>query len=96
MKVRIEGTKNDAKSRHDKTEEFSNSATVTVYTDGSGIEGNIAAAIFKPTTNEVAYQHLGGEAQFNVYTAKLTDIHMGIKQLRNHPECQTGRIYTDS
>ena len=37
----------------------------------------------------VARQHLGGEAE-------LTAIHMGTKQLWNHGECQTGRIYTDS
>ena len=70
--------------------------TVTIYTDGSGIENKIGAAAYNSSTNEVSHQYLGSEAQFNVYTAELTAIHLAVKQLWNHSEHLTGRIYTDS
>ena len=46
--------------------------------------------------NKTSHQYLGNETQFNVYTAELTALHLAIKQLRNHGEYQTGRIYSDS
>ena len=70
--------------------------TITIYTDGSGIENNIGAAAYNSATNEVSHQHLGSEAQFNVYTAELTAMNLAVKQMRHHSEYQIGRIYTDS
>ena len=70
--------------------------TITIYTDGSGIESKIGAAMYNSSTNEVNHQYLGSETQFNVYTAELTVLNLAIKQLWNHSECLTGRIYTNS
>ena len=95
-KIRIETTKDAAKKQHDEIQTYLDAMTVTVYTDGSGIEGKIGAAAQNSVTNEANHQHLGSEAQFNVYTAELTAIHRAIKQLRDHCECRTSRIYTDS
>ena len=69
---------------------------MTIYTDGSGIEGKIGAAAYNSVTNEASHQHLGSETQFNVYTAELTAVQLAIKQLRNHCEYRTCRIYIDS
>ena len=46
--------------------------------------------------NEVSHQYFGNETEFNVYTAEFTVLHLAIKQLWNHSECLTGRIYMDS
>ena len=69
---------------------------MTIYTDGSGIDGKIGAAAYNQTTNIASHQYLGSEGQFNVYTAELTGLHLAVKQLSNHSECLVGRIYTDS
>jgi hypothetical protein len=45
--------------------------TMTVYTDGSGIDCKIGAAIYNASTNETAHQHLGDETRYNVYAAEL-------------------------
>jgi ribonuclease HI len=95
-KIKIGTTKDSAKNEHDKTQTHLDAMTVTIYTDGSGIEGKIGAAAYNSVTNKASHQHLGSEAQFNVYTAELTAIHLAIKQLWNHCECWTCRIYSDS
>ena len=46
--------------------------------------------------NEISHQYLGSEIQFNVYTTELTVMHLTIKQMRNHSECQIDRIYMDN
>lgn len=95
-RITIELTKDNAKAHHGKTQERVNATTVTIYTDGSGIGNKIGATVYNSVTNEVSYQHLGSETEFNVYTAELTVLHLAIKQLWNHHECLTCRIYTDS
>ena len=94
--IQMEATKDNAKDQHYKTQTHLDATTVMIYTDGSGIESKVGAAAYNSTTNEVSHQHLGSEAQFNVYTAELTALHLAVKQLGNHRDCLTGRIYTDS
>ena len=94
--INVEATKDSAKDQHNKIQTQSDPKIVTIYTDGSGIENKVGAAAYNSATKEISHQHLGNEEQFNVYTAELTAIHLVIKQLRNHHECLTGRIYTDS
>ena len=96
VKIKVDTTKEIAKDQHDKTQTYLDTMTVTIYTDGLGIEGKIGAAAYNSATNEVSHQHLGSEMQFNVYTAELTALHLAVKQLRNHCECWICRIYTDS
>ena len=95
-KTRIEITKNDAKDLHDRIQTHPDDTTMTIYTDGSGIENKIRAAAYNSSTNEVSHQYLGSETQFNVYTAELKALHLAVNQLRNHDEYLTGRIYSDS
>ena len=95
-KIKIETTKDNAKDLHNETQIHADETIVTIYTDGSGIDGKMGAAAYNLGTNEASHQHLGNEAQFNVYTAELSALHLAVKQLRNHSESQIGRIYTDS
>ena len=60
-KIRIEATKEAAKKQHDEIQSQSDAMTMTIYTDGSGIENKIGAAAYNSTTNEVNHQHLGDE-----------------------------------
>ena len=53
---------------------------MTVYTDGSGINGKIGAAAWNATINEASHQHLGDEIQYNVYSAELSVIHIAFMQ----------------
>ena len=84
------------KDQHDRIQMLPDDTIVTIYTDGSGIENKIGAAAYNSSMNEVNHQYLGSETQFNVYTAELKALHLAMKQLRNHGEYQTGRIYSDS
>jgi hypothetical protein len=71
VKIRIEATKEAAKKQHDEIQAYPDTTTMTIYTDGSGIENKIGAAAYITATNEACHQNLGSEAQFNVYTAEL-------------------------
>ena len=84
------------KSSTIKTQTHLDATTVTIYTDGSGIEGKIGAAAYNSVTNEASHQYLGSKAQFSVFTTELTAVHLAIKQLWNHYECRTCRIHFDS
>ena len=82
--------------QHDEIQAHQDATTMTIYTDGSGVEDKIGAAAYNSVTNEASHRHLGSEAQFNVYTAELTAVHLAIKQMWNHCEYRTCRIYIDS
>ena len=66
MKIRIETTKDATKKQHDETQAHLDTTTMTIYTDGSDIDGKIGAAAYNSLTNEASHRHLGSEAQFNV------------------------------
>ena len=49
-----------------------------VYTDGSGHNGHIGAAIYSPTTSVTGGAYLGTDDTHNVYAAELTAIQMAL------------------
>jgi ribonuclease HI len=53
-----------------------------IYTDGSGHNGHIGAAIYSPTTEVTKGEYLGTEDTHNVYAAELTAIQMAITLFR--------------
>ena len=82
---------------HDRICEGASNDTIIIYTDSSGIANKIGAAAFNPTLNKANHQHLGSDAQYNVYAAEMTALDMAITmwqdQVKEHPKCY---IFTDS
>ena len=72
----IPSNKKAAKKLHDESEHDPN--TICIYTDGSGIDGQIGAAAYCPDA-ETRYQYLGTESAFNVYVAELIAIKLAIE-----------------
>ena len=72
------------------------SPQITIYTDGSAIDKKIGAAAYAPTSDEASLHHLGGESQFNVYTAEITAMQLALERLWDHQKHPLCRIYTDS
>ena len=95
-KTRIEETKEAAKSAHDEIQQRPDATVATIYTDGSGIDKRIGAAAYALTSGDTSRHHLGGEAQFNVYTAEIAAMQLGLERLWNHETHPKCRIYTDS
>jgi hypothetical protein len=70
MTIQIAATKSGAKDWYENITMELGSASL--YTDGSGIEGKIGAAVYQMDTNTTQLQHLRSEAQYNVFAAELT------------------------
>ena len=92
---KIDSTKDKAKNQFYETQHEESTAAI-IYTDGSGIEGKIGAAIYDVTRNETRHQHLGKDTKYNVFTAELAAIQLAIETLRDNHERTEWRIYTDS
>ena len=94
--VIVNASKQEARVMHDKMQKRVNSTTTTIYTDGSGIKGKVGAATYNPTTNSITQQHLGSEAQYNVFTAEVAALTSAAETLREDNEHMECHIYTDS
>lgn len=94
----IKPTKDQAKAYHDTIlpELVADPETISIYTDGSGIESRIEAAAYSPTIEEAKQQYLGQESQSNVFAAELTAICMAIQITRQHRQYTKCVIFTDS
>src|SRR5205085_3546005 len=73
--------KEQAKREHEGSlrEHIKNPNTMCIYTDGSGIEGSVAAAAYSITLNQKMHQYLGGDQTTNVYAAELTGIQIAMQ-----------------
>ena len=93
--INISGSKEAAKLLHENT--MCNDDTLYVYTDGSGIDGQVGAAAYSPTTLSTKQQYLGSENQHNIYSAELTGIEIAVNIAQtcqnNYKQCV---IYADS
>ena len=94
----IEGTKKDAKSYHDKVlpELQKDPNTICLYTDGSGIDKRIGAAVYCSTVQTTKQQHMGSETEYNVFAAELTAILLATEIVRANPSHNRCEIFTDS
>ena len=92
--INVSGNKETAKLRHENT--ICNDNTLYVYTDGSGIDGQVEAAPYSPTTL-TKQQCLGSENRHNIYSAELTAIEIAVNIAQtcqnNYKQCV---IYVDS
>jgi ribonuclease HI len=95
VRIHIENSKKDAKTRHDNA--LHDQDTLCIYTDGSGIDGQIGAAAHCPTLRETKRQYLGPESLFNVYVAEVTAVKLAAEILQStekrYNKCV---IYADS
>jgi len=68
-----------------------------IYTNGSGIGGNISMAAYCSNTNQTQHRYLGKETDHNIYAAELEGIGLVGKILQqsieNYTQCL---IHTDS
>jgi len=68
--------KKEAAKNHQKRLQQITTGDLTIYTDGSGYNGHIGAAIYSSTTETVKEKYVGTEETHNVYAAELTAIQM--------------------
>ena len=96
VEIQIDATKDTAKDLHNKKQEHKNAATVSIYTDGSGVENRVGAAAHSPTMNTTIHQHLGSEKHYNVFIGEVTAVQLAVEMLRDDHEFRTCYIYSDS
>ena|SRR5437762_2314353 len=98
INIHIESTKEKAKSHHtaSRNQNESDPNTICIYTDDSGIEGNIGGAAYTPTIARTDYQYLGDKSEYNVFGAELTAISLAIGMVNDNPQYTRCIIYTDS
>jgi hypothetical protein len=86
IQTHIESTKEIAKKHHDTTiPKHDHNTTICIYTDGSGINSNIGAAAYCPTTATTSHQYLGKDTSYNVYAAELSGIYQATNIVKNSP-----------
>ena len=89
--IMISSNKKAAKKHHDETTH--NPHTLLIYTDGSGIKDQVGAAAYCPELSKTIKQHLGPEAEFNVYAAELLAINMAVNIVKM--SCGPNTPYTE-
>ncbi len=96
IQIQIGTNKENAKQQHDCAT-MRTPDTVSIYTDGSGIEGKIGAAAHnEDLTGGKSSQYLGNENQFNVYAAELAAMNLALGLAGNTTEHTIWQIYSDS
>jgi ribonuclease HI len=94
----IESTKDKAKEHHDKQlpKLRQEPNTICLYTDGSGINGNIGAAVYSSTVQVTKKRYIGKETESNVFAAELTAINLGLDILEDNIQYTKCEVFTDS
>jgi ribonuclease HI len=70
---------------------------LVVYTDGSGHDGHIGAAIYSPTLKSTTGEYIGTEDTHNVYSAELMAIQMAVTLFESKIEEYSNiHIFTDN
>ena len=68
-----------------------------IYTDGSGHDGHIGAAIYSPSLKATKGEYIGTEDTHNVYAAELTAIQMAVSEFeRKIDKYSNVYIFTDN
>ena len=98
--ITISADKQTAEKEHqpDMATSISNDPNrLDIYTDGSGIEGQIGAAAYSPQTSTAIQEYLGPDTTANVFTAELTAIKLATEIInsQNHENLRCN-IYADS
>lgn len=74
--------------------------SLSIYIDGSGIDGEIGSAAVCPLTGQTLSVHMGSDALSTVYAAELQDINIALQIAQEyadkHGERKKIDIYTDN
>ncbi|KAH7563672.1 hypothetical protein BM1_00719 [Bipolaris maydis] len=94
----IDSSADKAQDRHDAECAADNS--LSIYTDGSGINGEIGSAAVCPLTQQTLSVHMGPSTLSTVYAAELQGINLALQIARRyaneHGERKSIAIYTDN
>jgi hypothetical protein len=94
----IDKSADKARSRHDREHEKHQS--LSIYTDGSGIDGEIGAAAVCPLTQQTRTVHMGLDTVLTVYAAELQGISLALHIAQEYAERGGERrevaVYTDN
>src|SRR5579859_1112514 len=90
--------KDKAKEEHEKLlKDNNNPNTLHIYTDGSGTENHVGAAVYSLATAATTHEYLGKADTANIYAAELTAIHLGINMAgKSHEQYKKCFIYVDN
>lgn len=94
----IDGDADRARDRHDR--ECATGKSLSIYTDGSGIDGEIGSAAVCPLTQQTRSVHMGSDTVSTVYAAELQGISLALQIAKEYVD-ETGArkdiaIYTDN
>jgi ribonuclease HI len=94
----IDATAKKAQARHDK--EHAKEDSLSIYTDGSGIDGQIGSGAVCPLTQQVRSVHMGPDTASTVYAAELQGISLALQITQEYVSRNGARrdvaIYTDN
>jgi ribonuclease HI len=93
----LSGNKEEAAKAHQERLCQISPQDLIVYTDDSGHDGHIGAAIHSPTIGTTKGKYIGTEGTHNVYGAELTAIQMAVKLFEEKINIYTNvYIFTDN
>jgi ribonuclease HI len=94
----IDNDADKARERHDR--ECAANKSLSIYTDGSGIEGEIGSAAVCPLIQQTRTVHMGSDIQSTVYAAELQGISLALQiaqgYVSGYGERKDIAIYTDN
>jgi hypothetical protein len=94
----IDNDADKARERHDR--ECAANKSLSIYTDGSGIEGEIGSAAVCPLTQQTRSVHMGPDTQSTVYAAELQGISLTFQIAQGYASADSKRkdiaIYTNN
>lgn len=94
----IDSNADKAQDRHNT--ECAKDNNLSIYTDGSGIEGEISSAAVCLLTQQTLSIHIGSDTQSTVYAAELQGISLALQIAQEYADGSGERrqiaIYTDN
>ena len=94
----IDSDADKARDRHDQG--CATDKCLSIYTDGSGIEGEIGSAAVCPLTQQTRSVHMGSDVVSTVYTAELQGISLARQIAKEYADTNGARkniaIYIDN
>jgi ribonuclease HI len=94
----IHATAERARARHDK--EHAKEDSLSIYTDSSGIKGEIGSAALCPLTQQLRSAHMGPDTASTVYAVELQGINLALQIAQEYVSRNGARrdiaIYTDN